>query len=128
MINLANSRVTWKFNSSVLAQKSSFSLYSNFVLNSYIAHELNNWLCNSSDSFPKGTCLFRKVKLIRKAIKRKFFYNGWGMLFDREGSWSFGNDFSVNVVIFGVAKCLSSHTDNWKKRLFSIRSKTNWWH
>ena len=50
------------------------------------------------------------------------------MLFDREGSWSFGNDFSANVVIFGVAEYLSSHTDNWKKRLFSIRSKTNWWH
>ena len=29
-------------------------------------------------------------------------YIGYGMAFDGTGSWSFGNDFARNVVIFGV--------------------------
>ena len=36
MFNLANGRVTLKFNSSVLVQKSSSSMYSNFILNLFI--------------------------------------------------------------------------------------------
>ena len=42
MSNLANGEVTLKFNNSVLVQKLFCSLYSNFVLNSYIVYELNN--------------------------------------------------------------------------------------
>ena len=36
-------------------------------------------------------------------------------------SWSFGNDFARNVVIFGVDNSLSTHTNkNLKKRNFSV--------
>ena len=41
MSNLANGRVDLKFNNSVLVQKRFSSLYSNFILNLYIAYELN---------------------------------------------------------------------------------------
>ena len=34
--------------------------------------------------------------------------------FDGEGSWSFSNDFTRNVVIFGVDNSSSSSTDNRK--------------
>ena len=54
------------------------------------------------------------MKLVRNAIKSKFIYNGWEKEFDGKGSWSFGNDFARNVVIFGVDNSSSSHTDNRK--------------
>ena len=43
MSNLANGRVKLKLSNSVLVQKSSSSLYSNFILNLYIIFELSNW-------------------------------------------------------------------------------------
>ena len=44
----------------------------------------------------------------------QFTYNGWGIAFDGEGSWSFVNDFARNIVIFGVDDSSSSHTNNQK--------------
>ena len=41
MSNVANGRVILKFNNSVLVQKSSSSLYSNFILNLHIIYELS---------------------------------------------------------------------------------------
>ena len=42
MFSLANGKVILKFSNSVLAQKSSSSLYSSFILNLYIIYALNN--------------------------------------------------------------------------------------
>ena len=39
-------------------------------------------------------------------------YSGYLIEFDGLGSWSFGKDFSRNVIIFGVDNSLSSHTNN----------------
>ena len=41
-------------------------------------------------------------------------YSGYGIAFDRKGSWNFGNNYAGNVVIFGVYNSSSSHTDNLK--------------
>ena len=41
-------------------------------------------------------------------------YIDYGIAFDGEGSWSFGNKFARNVVIFGSDNILSSHADNRK--------------
>ena len=95
-------------------QKSLSSLYNKFILNLYIVYELNTWLRNPINNFTIKNCLFGTVKLERNAIKSKFTYNGRGIAFDGEGSWSFGNDFARNVVVFGVDNSSSSHTDNRK--------------
>ena len=34
------------------------------------------------------------------------------VVFDGKGEWSFGNDYTTNVVIFVVDNSSSSHTDN----------------
>ena len=58
MSNLASRREILKFNNSILMQKSSYSLYSNFILNLYIVYELKNWLRNPINNFPqKPVCL-----------------------------------------------------------------------
>ena len=53
------------------------------------------------------------VKLVKNSIKSNFFYNGRGIGFDGEGSWSFGNDFARNDATFGTDNSSSSHSDNW---------------
>ena len=75
MSNLANAFVILKFNNSVLVQKSSSSLYSKFILNSYIVSELNNWPRNPTNNFPLNKCLFDGVILTRNAGKSKFTCN-----------------------------------------------------
>ena len=64
--------------------------------------------------------MFGTVKLVGNAIKDKFTYNGRGIAFDGEGSWSFGKEFARNVIIFGVDNSSSSHTDNQKKNFLVL--------
>ena len=45
-------------------------------------------------------------------MKSKFTYNGWGIVFDGEDSWSFGNEFARNVETFGADNSSSSLTGN----------------
>ena len=66
MSNLANGRVILKFNSSVLVQKISYSLHSNFILKLYIVYELNNWQRNPSNKFAlKIVYLVSQISKIR---------------------------------------------------------------
>ena len=111
MSNLANGLTMISYD---LMQKIFSSMTSNFISSLYIVFELNTWPCNPASNFTLKNCLFGAVKPVRNAIKSKFTYNGWGIAFDGEGSWSFGNDFAGNVVIFGVDNSSSSHTDNQK--------------
>ena len=69
MTSLANGRVSLEFNNSVLVQKYFSSLYSNFSLNLYIVHELNDWSRNPTNSFTLNNCLFGTVKLTRNSDK-----------------------------------------------------------
>ena len=47
-------------------------------------------------------------------IKLNVFFSGYGIAFDGAGSWIFVNDFTRNVVIFGVNNNSSSHYENCK--------------
>ena len=89
MSNLANVRVTLKFNNPVLVQKSYSSLYSNFILSLYIVYEWNKWPRNPTNNFTLKNCLFGTVKLTRSAEKSKFSYNGWGRVLDGKSMWWF---------------------------------------
>ena len=122
MSKLPNSRVNPKSNNSVLVQKSFSSLYSNFILNLYIVYELNTWSCNLANNFTLKIVLFGTVKLVRNSIKSKFTYNGQRTTFDGEGLWNFGNDFAINIVIFGVDNSSSSTTNN-RKNNFLVLGK-----
>ena len=89
MSNLANGRVILKLSKSVVVEKSSSSLYSNFILNLYIVYELSKWSRNPTNKFTLKNCLFGTVKLTRNADKSKFTYNGRGIAFDGKGMWNF---------------------------------------
>ena len=104
--NLANGRRILKLISSVLVQRNSFSLYSNFILNLYIFYEPDNWSRNRTNNFTIKNNLIVEVKLARNKVKSKFIYNGEVTACDEEGTWRLDmhgvHDFARNVVIFGI--------------------------
>ena len=56
----------------------------------------------------------------KNSYESKNMCNGYRIAFDEDGSWSFGNEFAKNVVIFGVDKSLSSHNDNQKNNFLVL--------
>ena len=55
-------------------------------------------------------CLFGAVTLTKNADVDKYGYSGYGIGFDRRGSFSFpGSGFGQNVLIFGIDKSFSAH-------------------
>ena len=63
-------------------------------------------------------CLFSAVELTQYVDVDLYKYSGYGIRFDRKGSFSVGNKIGRNVIIFGVDMNPSSHIDNKKKRYF----------
>ena len=73
------------------------------VVNNYIAYN-------------KKSCLFGAVTLTKNADLDRYGYSGYGIGFDRRGSFSFpGDGLGQNVLIFGVDMSSSAHIDNKKK-------------
>ena len=57
--------------------------------------------------------MFVAVRLTKNADNDKYQYSGYGIGFDRKGSFSFpGSGFGQNVIIFGVDMSSSVHVDN----------------
>ena len=56
----------------------------------------------------------------RKCRQKKFTYNGQGIAFDGKGFWSFDEDITKNVLIFGVNNSSSFHVDNPKSNFFVL--------
>ena len=60
--------------------------------------------------------MFGAVKLTKNADFDKYWYPGYGIGFDRKGSFTFPEGgFGQNVIIFGVGMSSSVHVDNKKK-------------
>ena len=51
---------------------------------------------------------------IKDSDKENLSYGGYGITFDRNGEWIFGNDYAKNVVIFVVDNRSSPNADNCK--------------
>ena len=64
-------------------------------------------------------CSFGAVTLTKNAHIDKYRYSGYGIGFDRKGSFSFpGGGFGQNVIIFGIHMII-------KKRHISLRNRSN---
>ena len=65
--------------------------------------------------------MFCAVRLTKNAYIDKYRYSGYGIGFDRRGSFSFpGGGFDSNVIIFGVDMSSSVHVDNKKKDILIL--------
>ena len=70
------------------------------IVNIYIVYELSMFYVGSF--FTLGNCLFGAVSLTKNANIDKYKYSGYGIGFNRKGSYPIGNEVSRNVIIFGV--------------------------
>ena len=63
--------------------------------------------------------MFGAVRLTKIADIDKYKYSGYVIGFNRKGTFSVGNGFGCNVIIFGVDMSYSVHVDNKEKRHFN---------
>ena len=112
------SKIRIKFDGSFLNRFPPTILHDN-VVNIYIVYEITS---DYKDiNYPTlENCLIGSVKLTKNADIDKYRYSGYGIGFDREKSFSFGNDFGQNVIIFGVDMSSSTKIDNRKKDILIL--------
>ena len=89
------------------------------VVNIYIVYEITS---DYKDiNYPTlENCLFGSVKLTKNADIEKYRYFGYGIGFDRQSSFSIGNETGKNVIIFGVDMSSSTKIDNRKKDILIL--------
>ena len=84
-------------------------------MNIYIVYEISKSF-NISEYPTLENCLFGAVSLTKNADIDRYKYSGYGIGFDRHGSFSFpGTGLGRNVIIFGVDMSSSTKIDNRKK-------------
>ena len=82
------------------------------MVNIYIVYELRASSSHIDDPTLKN-CLFGAVTLTKNADIDKYKYSGYGIGFDRKGSFSFtGGGYGQNVIIFRADMNSSPHVDN----------------
>ena len=102
-----------KFSESCL-QQSNISYTHGKVVNIYNVYELGASSSHINDPTLKN-CLFGAVTLTKNADIDKYGYSGYGIGYDRRGSFSFPDGgFGQNISLFGVDMSFSAHIDNKK--------------
>ena len=90
------------------------------VVKIYVVYEISNSI-NISDYPTLESCLFGAVSLTENADSNRYKYSGYGIGFDRHGSFSFpGTGLGRNVIIFGVDMSSSTKIDNKKKDILIL--------
>ena len=118
-LNYYGTKTRVKFTKSCLKQ-SSHILTHKKIVNIYIVYELGASSSYVSDPTLKN-CLFGAVTLTKNTDIEKRGYSGYGIGFDRRGSFSFlGGGFGQNVMIFGADMSSSIHIDNEKKDILVL--------
>ena len=74
------------------------------------------------DDYPTlENCLFDAFRLTKNADIDRYKYSGYGIGFNRRGTFSFPcGGFGCNVLIFGVDMKFSVHADNKKKYILIL--------
>ena len=89
------------------------------VVNMYLVYEITSHY--KDINYPTlENCLCGSVKLIKNADFDKYGYFGYGIGFDRQTSFSIGNETGKNVIIFGVDMSSSTKIDNRKKDILIL--------
>ena len=90
------------------------------VVNIYIVYEISKSI-NIRDYLTLENCSFGAVNLSRTADTRRCKYSGYGIGFDRHGSFSSpGIGLGRNVISFGVDMSSSTKIDNRKKDILIL--------
>ena len=116
--NYDMSKIRIKFNGSFLNRFAPTILHGDIV-NFYIVYEIIS--DHSSINYPTlENCLFGSVKLTKNADVDKYVYSGYGIGFDRNTSFSVGDEIGKNVIIFGVDMSSSTKIDGRRKDILIL--------
>ena len=111
-INYVGNKIRVKFNGSCLKQSNKLTYTHGKVVNIYIVYELGASSPNVNDPALKN-CSFGAVTLTKNVDIDKYGYSGYGIGFDRRGSFLFPvGGFGQNLLIFGVDMSFSAQIDN----------------
>ena len=112
------SKIRIKFNGSFL-NRFPLTILHGKIVNIYIVYEIiSNY--NAFDYPTLENCLFGSAKLTKNVNIDKYGYSGYGIGFDRKGSFSIGNEIGKSVIILGVDMSSSSKIDNRKKDILIL--------
>ena len=90
------------------------------IVNIYVVYEIRKSI-NISNYPTFENCLFGTVSLTKNTDNDRYGYSGYGIGFDRHGSFSFpGTGLGRNVIIFGVDMSSSWKIDNRKKDILIL--------
>ena len=119
-LNYLGTKIRVKFSGSCLKQDKVTYTHGKIV-NIYIVYEINE-KDNTIISDPTlEDCLFGADTLTKHVNIDKYGYSGYGIGFDRKGSFSFPNGgYGQNVIIFGVDITSFIHIDNKKKDILIL--------
>ena len=88
--------------------------------NIYIVYEISKNI-NISDYPTLENCFLGAVILTKNTDIDRYGYSGYGIAFDRHGSFSFpGTGLGRNVIMFRVDMSSSTNTDNRKKDILIL--------
>ena len=111
-------KIRTKFNGSFLNRFPPTILHRDIV-NIYIVYEISS--VYKDINYPTlENCLSGSIKLTKNVDINKYGYSGYGIGFDRETSFSFGDEIGKNVIIFGVDMSSSAKIDNRKKDILIL--------
>ena len=114
-----NNRLGVTFNGNFMKQNKLGYSHGKSV-NLYTAYELKNRRIDSPD-FIVQNGLFGAVKITKNAKASHYKYKGYGICFDSESSFSFGNRIDAkNAIIFGVNISNSSHSTNKTQNIYVL--------
>ena len=112
------SKIRTKFNGSFL-NRFSLTVLHGAIVNIYIVYEITSNY--SSINYPTlENCLFGSVKLTKNVDIDKYGHSGYGIGFDRNTSFSIGNEIVKNVIIFGDDMSSPTKIDNRKKDILFL--------
>ena len=90
------------------------------IVNLYIVYELKNRRVDKPD-FSVQNGLFGAVKITKNVNSSHCKYEGYGICFDGESSFSFDNRIDAkNVIIFSVNTSTSSHSTNKTQNIYVL--------
>ena len=90
------------------------------IVKLYIVYELKNRRIDSPD-FTVQNGLLGSVKITKNVNTSYYKYEGYGICFDGESSFTFGNKIDAkNVIIFGVNTSNSSHSTNKTQNIYVL--------
>ena len=70
------------------------------IVNVYTVYDLDAWPKVLLRNFTLKNCLFGATSIVKNIDKEKYVYSGYGIVFDGNGEWGFGNDYGLNGNVY----------------------------